>query len=1285
MNMKQFFYTMMLMLLSVQTGLAADFNMWVGESGSYEMSGTGYYGFKLTRVSCAQPSISCNTVGWVAKWTITQYFSGTATIVIEYSYRVTNKDNWKDDRLTLSVSCKDNQVTLEPSHLELNPGQSYDIDYRFQSRQYLSHPKLHWYTNDNTGKIITVDSSGRVTAKGPGTAYVYLDHDQGSNTGICEVTVKSNDPSSVSIDQSLSLEVGQSKSLTPTLYPSNASTTYSWWSDNNSIASVYNGNVTGEGVGNTYIHVETANGKKASCYVTVRKPSFKVSSTTPNNSATNVSVLTKPSVTFTSQPKWASGKSGNDITLTNVDKSSKVEGTVSLSGKSLIFTPKKALDPQTKYSLTIPANTLIDTYNTKFESAYTLNFKTGNRVKITLSFSPAEEWVVEGTKVSINSNASSSTIYYTTNGTNPTTSSTRYSSAITINRNTTIKAFAICDGYENSDIVSKTYKIPTLKVINTTPKQGEEAGREARPSVAYNSQIKESSNYSKIALSCDGKVVRCDFIINDKQIVCVPQSQLLGRSYTLLIPSDAIISEDGEPNTQYSMSFSIITPPTYIIKGEWSGEDYAGVLNSRGSLLLWGKTGYPSTYTFNPEIKAEDVVDFSGGLYHLGIIKTDHSLWMIGKNDYGQLSDAANSISSSFIKIMDEVKQVVANGYNTFVVKQDNTLWAFGANNRGTLGNGTLDIIYSPEKIMDKVKYVATAGDGMGTLAITIDGKLYIWGSKSYLKSNKPVFVTDNVLQADVCGDEICFVKNDNTLWYNYGSGKSDWSPQKIASNVVKAGFSGPYVDQSKEIHSGMFLKTDGSLWAWGNNSYGLLCQSNLSLKSSVNNPVQIMSNVSDFFLVSDHNYYGVLKQDFSVWTWGFNRGYLNKNYSTLGYYTLERINPEPRQIISSPNDMVSLSQIKLEETSVNITKGSNFALKPVLTPSNAVCSSLAWSSDKPSVAEVNDRGIVTAKAIGTAVITVTVDNKKATCIVTVTNQKKEKLQLSASPNGSEVDKGTIVTLTTKTTSGTAVSGASIHYTLNGSMPTTSSTIYTSTGITINESCTLKAIAFKDGYETSDILTEEYNVTIPDNYVSIGNGTLSENYLFKRETEVEILQNPKKRNYFKVLRPYDGISNDNKNFDYYGSKELEIIIMGPGWNLYNIPITTNDIVYFYSINTGYFYSKYNSYIDMHHPVVFSSCQSEDYWLYNKVLSYQKNGLPEKIQLAPFYYIEDVGGWDMSQEDNVIIITFPKTSSAIQRVEMDNQRENRIFDLYGRQLDKPRKGINIIGGKKVIVR
>ena len=74
--------------------------------------------------------------------------------------------------------------------------------------------------------------------------------------------------------------------------------------------------------------------------------------------------------------------------------------------------------------------------------------------------------------MSINCSTEGATIYYTTNGQDPTTNSTVYSGAINVSTNTTIKAMAAKSGYDNSAVASATYTITTPSTIAEVRAQG---------------------------------------------------------------------------------------------------------------------------------------------------------------------------------------------------------------------------------------------------------------------------------------------------------------------------------------------------------------------------------------------------------------------------------------------------------------------------------------------------------------------------------------------------------------------------------------------------------------------------------------------------------------------------------------------------------------------------------------------------------------------------------------------------------------------------------------------
>ncbi len=89
-----------------------------------------------------------------------------------------------------------------------------------------------------------------------------------------------------------------------------------------------------------------------------------------------------------------------------------------------------------------------------------------NGAVATPGFSPAAGTYSSAQTVSITDSTSGATIYYTTNGSTPTTASSTYSSAITVSSTETVKALATNSGYSNSAVGSAAYTI-TLPVVAT--------------------------------------------------------------------------------------------------------------------------------------------------------------------------------------------------------------------------------------------------------------------------------------------------------------------------------------------------------------------------------------------------------------------------------------------------------------------------------------------------------------------------------------------------------------------------------------------------------------------------------------------------------------------------------------------------------------------------------------------------------------------------------------------------------------------------------------------------
>ena len=151
-------------------------------------------------------------------------------------------------------------------------------------------------------KSITIPKSVKTIVKTAGKAMGYYRDSDNNYIKIADFTIKGyrgtsaeeyakengfkfialdvSEPTSVSLNKtSLTLDVGKSYTLTKTVSPSNAATSYTWSSSNTSVATVDgNGKVTAKASGTATITVKTSNGKTANCKVTVNLPTPQITS-----------------------------------------------------------------------------------------------------------------------------------------------------------------------------------------------------------------------------------------------------------------------------------------------------------------------------------------------------------------------------------------------------------------------------------------------------------------------------------------------------------------------------------------------------------------------------------------------------------------------------------------------------------------------------------------------------------------------------------------------------------------------------------------------------------------------------------------------------------------------------------------------------------------------------------------------------------------------------------------------------------------------------------------------
>ncbi|MBR5336808.1 MAG: leucine-rich repeat protein [Lachnospiraceae bacterium] len=184
-----------------------------------------------------------------------------------------------------------------------------------------AHNKNVTWTSSNTG-VATVDSQGNVKGIKAGTSVITVKTVDGGKTATCKITVnattsKDVKATGVKLDKTkATVYTGKTVTLKPTVSPTNATNkTVTWKSNNTKIATVSsNGVVTGKKKGTVTITVTTANGKTATCKVTVKQSvvakSVKLNKTTVSikvGKTVTLKATINPSKVTDKTLKWTSG------------------------------------------------------------------------------------------------------------------------------------------------------------------------------------------------------------------------------------------------------------------------------------------------------------------------------------------------------------------------------------------------------------------------------------------------------------------------------------------------------------------------------------------------------------------------------------------------------------------------------------------------------------------------------------------------------------------------------------------------------------------------------------------------------------------------------------------------------------------------------------------------------------------------------------------------------------------------------------------------------------------
>jgi hypothetical protein len=349
------------------------------------------------------------------------------------------------------------------------------------------------------------------------------------------------------------------------------------------------------------------------------------------------------------------------------------------------------------------------------------------------------------------------------------------------------------------------------------------------------------------------------------------QNSAVSFAISLSAPSDS--------NVTYSNTTVLPTGTTLLANG-----------------YFYGAVTVATTTTYSFTVKTTDVENQDASRTFDITVNGLPSLYVIGYNLNGQLGLNDRTYRSSPVQLGTNVWSSIAPGYGTTaLIKSDGTLWTWGKNSEGQLGQNDLIERSSPVQLGTNTNWsqVACSTFLAATFAaIKTDGTLWTWGHGGFGRTaqnlalshrSSPIQVGALTNWSKVTGSAqaLFAIKTDGTLWA-WGSNSYDIqtfpNPSIHRSSPTQIGAGTTWLNVSCGYYHMMATKTDGTLWGAGGDIFG-----QLGLNSTHNAYTATLAQVgadTTWNLISCSGYSSFAKRsNGTIWSWGRNAvGELGQN-----------------------------------------------------------------------------------------------------------------------------------------------------------------------------------------------------------------------------------------------------------------------------------------------------------------------------------------------------------------------------------------------------------------------
>lgn len=657
------------------------------------------------------------------------------------------------------------------------------------------------------------------------------------------------------------------------------------------------------------------------------------------------------------------------------------------------------------------------------------------------------------------------TIYYTTNGSTPNTSSPAYLAPVTLATTTTIKMLATHPDYTTSGVSSSTFTIevaaPTLTPTAGTYPAGQTVS------------VSTTTPGATITYTTNG----AEPTVNDPTVP--PGGSLVLANYVLKARAWKTGCAPSPVTTAtYAMSGALAT---YALAG---GGSHSLAVRADGTVWSWGYGWYGTLGDGTSASRGlpvmvnglSGVTRVAAGRVHSLALTTAQQLAVWGANTSGQLglSDGPQSrYRPVSLPGVTNIVQTVAGGAHTLALEADGTVVSWGANTYGQLGDGTTTSKATATIVTGLTNVTAVAAGEDYSLALKADGTVWSWGRNNFgqlgdgtttLHRTTPVQVSGLTGVARIAAGygHALALAHDGTVqaWGANGAGQlgdGGYVSRALASAVP--GLSSITAVAAGSSYS-LALTASGDLLAFGGNGFGQLGNgSPLNLFPSPTPATGLPALVA--IAAGDAHAFG-LTADASVWAWGRNDfGQIGDGTTTDRRSPVQIAGPGMAWQVPTPTLSVPSGTYGAEQNVVVLCDDPTASLHYTLNGNEP-------TEGDPLVASGGSIAVtqsLTLKVRGWR-------TGSPASVVTLATYELKVLAPVLAPGSSSSASPVSVSMAS------ATSGATFTYTMDGTEPTATSTSYTG-AVAVAYSTTVRARAFKTGWTPSDSGLASYWIAQP--------------------------------------------------------------------------------------------------------------------------------------------------------------------------------------------------------------